>query len=82
MTTTTRRESGKLDAILILKQMHEDVKGQFEELLHTYYPFQAQEPLAAAAACSQSPRADRGDVRLRATSTGFGRGAGGVRQAA
>jgi iron-sulfur cluster repair protein YtfE (RIC family) len=32
-----------LDAILILKQMHEDVKGQFEELLHTYYPFQAQE---------------------------------------
>ena len=43
MTTTTRRGSGKLDAILILKQMHEDVKGQFEELLHTYYPFQAQE---------------------------------------
>jgi iron-sulfur cluster repair protein YtfE (RIC family) len=32
-----------VDAILILKQMHEDVKGQFEELLHTYYPFQAQE---------------------------------------
>jgi iron-sulfur cluster repair protein YtfE (RIC family) len=23
--------------------MHEDMKGQFEELLHTYYPFQAQE---------------------------------------
>jgi hypothetical protein len=23
--------------------MHEDVKGQFDELLHTYYPFQAQE---------------------------------------
>lgn len=41
--TTTRRESGKLDAILILKQMHEDLKGQFEELLHTYYPFHAQE---------------------------------------
>ena len=32
-----------MDAILILKQMHEDVKGQLEELLHTYYPFQAQE---------------------------------------
>jgi hypothetical protein len=32
-----------VDAILILKQMHEDMKGQFEELLLTYYPFQAQE---------------------------------------
>jgi iron-sulfur cluster repair protein YtfE (RIC family) len=32
-----------LDAILILKQMHDDVKGKVEELLHTYYPFQAQE---------------------------------------
>jgi Hemerythrin HHE cation binding domain len=32
-----------VDALLILKQMHEDLKGQFEELLRTYYPFQAQE---------------------------------------
>ena len=40
---TTREESGKVDALLILKQTHEDLKGQFEELLHTYNPLQAQE---------------------------------------
>jgi hypothetical protein len=32
-----------VDVLLILKQMHDDLKGQFAELLHTYYPFQAQE---------------------------------------
>jgi hemerythrin superfamily protein len=32
-----------VDAILILKQMHEDVKRQFEEFLHMYNPLQAHE---------------------------------------
>ena len=32
-----------MNALLILKQTHEDLKGQFEELLHTYNPLQAQE---------------------------------------
>jgi hypothetical protein len=32
-----------VDAILILKHMHEDVKSELDELLHTDNPFQAQE---------------------------------------